>query len=78
MKVSQGALFGATQALTCTLTLKFVKDAVMAAIPCALVVALEADSEAVPRVSWKLTVTFGMGAPRLRASTVRGTESDAP
>jgi hypothetical protein len=50
----------------------------MAANPEALVIPLLAESEAVPLVIAKLTVTFAFGTPRLSASTVRVTASVAP
>src|SRR5208337_4311063 len=73
-----GALFGAMQALTCTSEFRFVRFAVTVANPDPLVVALPAESEAVPRVIAKLTVTFAFGTPKSRASTVSGTASVAP
>ena len=78
VKVWQGALFGATQALICTFALRFVRLAVMLANPAPLVVALPAESEAVPRVMAKLTGTLANGMPRLSASTVSGTAMVAP
>jgi hypothetical protein len=50
----------------------------MVANPALLVVPLPAESEAVPRVIAKLTVTFAIGTPRLSASTVSGTAMVAP
>src|ERR1700737_323538 len=50
----------------------------MVANPEALVVALPAESAAVPWVMAKLTPTFAFGAARLSASTVSGTASVAP
>src|SRR5271166_5168857 len=50
----------------------------MVANPKLLVAALPAESEAVPLVTAKLTVTFAMGAPKLSATRVRGTAMVAP
>ncbi len=50
----------------------------MVANPELLVVALPAESEAVPLVIAKLTTTFAIGVPKSRASTVRGTASVEP
>src|ERR1700687_1270858 len=50
----------------------------MVANPEPLVVALPAESEAVPFVIAKLIVTFALGTPRPRASTVSGTAIVAP
>src|SRR5208337_4094227 len=50
----------------------------MVANPEPLVVALPVESEAVPLVSVKLTVTLAFGTPRSNASTVSGTASVAP
>ena len=50
----------------------------MVANPELLVVALAAESEAVPWVIAKLTATFALGTPRLSASTVSGTAMVAP
>lgn len=53
-----GEFFGATQALTCTSAFRFVSCAATVANPEPLVIALAAESEAVPRVIVKSTVTF--------------------
>src|SRR5258705_11077473 len=50
----------------------------MVANPVPLVVALPAESEAVPLVMAKLTTRFAFGTPRLSASTVSGTATVAP
>src|SRR5208282_5825871 len=50
----------------------------MVASPEALVPALLAESEAVPLLTEKLTVTFALGTPRSSASTVSGTAIVAP
>src|SRR5258708_32428854 len=50
----------------------------MVANPEALVIALPAESEAVPLVTAKLTATFAFGTPKLSTSTVSGTASVAP
>src|SRR5258708_17308106 len=50
----------------------------MVANPEALVVALPAESAAVPLVTAKLTATFAFGTPRLSTSAVSGTASVAP
>src|SRR5271157_4998334 len=50
----------------------------MVANPEPLVVALPAESAAVPLVSAKLIATFALGTPRSNASTVSGTASVAP
>ena len=78
VNVWQGALFGATQPLTCTVPAGFARFAVTVANPDVLVVALPAESEAVPFVTKKLTAMFAMGLPRFRASTVSGTAIVAP
>ena len=72
-----GELSGATQALTCTSALRFVRLAVTAAKPELLVVALPAESEAVPRVIVKLTVTFALGTPFQRLDLERNGEGRA-
>jgi hypothetical protein len=78
VKVWQGELFGATQALTRTVALRFVSCALTVASPELLVMADFAERVAVPPVSVKLTVTFASGTPRLRAWTVSGTAIVAP
>src|SRR5260370_19861253 len=50
----------------------------MVANPELLVVALVAESDAVPFVTAKLTATFTLGTPKSSASTVSGTASVAP
>jgi hypothetical protein len=78
VKVWHGVLFGDTHARTCTSPVWFVIFAVTPAKPEPLVVALDAESEAVPRVTAKLMDTLACGTPRLSVSTKSWVDTVAP